>query len=173
MYGFKVKIYQLTDTQQLDPMAFLNQMARENTKIIFLGRRNLLRHALSNYLARENRYHFRVGDTVGLRPIRVEPADLLETMNRRAAYQRSEEAAVRGVLVHRMVYEDDLIDPGSQRRSLRSCCAFLGVRPERVSTDLVRSVTGPVSSYILNYSDVVDALAGTPYEQFLTDPAYD
>lgn len=173
VHGFKVKIYQLKDAQQIAPALFLNEMARMGTKIIFLSRRNVLRQVLSNRIALANRYHFRLGDTVVLEPVRVEPTELLAAIASRDEHRRDEEAAIGSLVVHRMVYENDLISPEAQRRSLESCFGFLGVAPEPVFTDLVRGVTGPLSSHIVNYASVVAALAGTPYEHLLADPAYD
>lgn len=172
VYGFKVKIYQLSETQKLVPAEFLRNLVNVGTKIIFLSRRNLLRHALSNYVARANRYHFRIGERVDVKPVHFEPEELLEVMNRRAEHRRKEEAAVLNLDVHRMVYEDDLIDPVVQQRSLNDCFTFLGVPLQPVFTDLIRGVTGPLSSYFSNYSEVAAALKNTQYEHFLSDPAY-
>lgn len=173
LYGFKVKIYQLTETQRIPPVLFLSTMARMGTRIVFLSRRNVLRQVLSNRLALANRYHFRAGDKPELKPIRVDPTELLEAITRRARYRRDEEEAIGNLPVYRMVYEDDLISPQAQQRSLTSCFAFLGVSDEPISTDLVRGVTGSVSSHIVNYTDVAVALGGTPYKHLLEDPAYD
>ena len=169
VHGFNVKIYQLSDTQHVVPAVFLSALARVGTRILFLSRRNLLRHALSNRLALANRYHFRTGDTVALEPVRIDPPALLAALDKRAEHRRSEEAAIAGLVVHRMVYEDDLIDLEAQRRSLKGCFAFLGVPSEPVVTDLIRGVTGPVSSHIVNYREVAEVLKGTPYEHWLED----
>src|SRR3954469_16063388 len=46
-YGFKVKIYQLTDAQGIaDPGRWLGGMDRRGWSVIWLHRRNLLRHVL-------------------------------------------------------------------------------------------------------------------------------
>jgi len=172
VYGFKVKVYQLSDIQNINPGVFLRQMATAGAKLIFLTRRNLLRHALSNYIARANRYHFRRGEKVELEPIHFEPEELLEVMSRRARHRRNEEAAISGLDAHRMVYEDDLLAAVDQQRSLRCCFEFLGVPPRSVFTDYIRGVTGPLSRRISNYAEVAGALRGTPYEKFLDDSAY-
>ena len=105
-------------------------------------------------------------------PIHIDPSELLEAINRRAAYSRSEEEVVASLIVHRMVYEDDLMIPEACARSLERCFEFLGVPSEPVFTDLVRGVNGHLSSHIVNYDEIAAALKGTPHEQWLDDPAY-
>jgi LPS sulfotransferase NodH len=60
VYGFKVKIYQLTDNQSMRPDTFLQNMAAKSVKILFLSRRNHLRQVISNRLAVANQYHYRI-----------------------------------------------------------------------------------------------------------------
>jgi hypothetical protein len=173
VYGFKVKIYQLSDVQNIDPGEFLRDLATIGTRIIYLSRRNLLRHVLSNCVAREYGYHFRQGDRVHISPMRLEPSALLEMMNKRAKHGRNEAAALGQLAAHRIVYENDLLSQLRQQRCLTECFRFLDVPPQRVDTDLVRGVTGPLPSLITNYDEVVAALRDTEYECFLNDTAYD
>jgi len=52
VYGFHVKIYQLTDDHlMLDPARFLKQLCSSGWIILYLKRNNVLRQAVSNELA--------------------------------------------------------------------------------------------------------------------------
>lgn len=166
VFGFKVKIYQLTDVQGADPARFLLALHDRSYQIIYLYRENLLRHAFSNTFARRRgRYHDTSQDE---RPtIRVDPELLIEVMRRRQAHLESEAAALGDLSHMRLSYERDLLEPTSQQRTARRLYRHLGVAPIEVSPDLVRSVSGPLSERIENYPELVEALTGTPYESFL------
>jgi len=57
-YGFKVKIYQLTDDQKIDPHSFLTQLHNQEWKIIYLKRLNALRQSLSMLIAINLKFPF-------------------------------------------------------------------------------------------------------------------
>ena len=58
VYGFKLLSYQLKDVQQIyDPEKFLLSLYESGYKFIYLTRRNLLAHALSNINARQKKFH--------------------------------------------------------------------------------------------------------------------
>ena len=60
-FGFKVKIYQLVEIQNIkDPREFIMEFYNRGWKIISLKRENLLRHVISFWFAEENKkYHFK------------------------------------------------------------------------------------------------------------------
>ena len=84
-YGFKVKIDQLTQRQKVrDVKAFLTRLHEEGWKIIYLSRRNLLRHALSDVLrvrsGKAHRYRSRDGAQPKVEKIPVDCESLLRGM---------------------------------------------------------------------------------------------
>jgi hypothetical protein len=107
-----------------------------------------------------------------LRPIHLDPAELIAAIARRAEYAKCEELAIGDLAVHRIVYEDDLLNEEAQHRSLQHCFLYLGVAPTLVATDLVRTTSAPLPNYIANFEEIAIALGMTPYAQMLTDQAY-
>lgn len=61
VYGFKLLSYQLRDVQPIgNPARFLRSLYDGGYQFIYLTRRNLLFHALSNLNARQNKFHHRL-----------------------------------------------------------------------------------------------------------------
>ena len=141
-YGFKVKIYQLTEDQKIrDVRGFLTCLRDEGWKILYLSRRNLLRHALSDIVLMQcGRAHRRqpTPGTVVKRPlVRVGRELLLKRMQMRRQWQGEEEEALRGLDVLRVVYDEDLYTPETQQETVRRITNWLGLPHVPVQTTLV------------------------------------
>lgn len=171
VFGFKVKIYQLTWIQDRDPASFLRSLQGRGYRIIHLYRENLLRHAISNlYAEHRGHYHDRA---VGERPsIEVDPDRVTEAMRRRQQHRDDEDRSLAGLEHLRLTYEDDLLVPSRQEDAAVRVFRHLGLEPVEVSTSLARSVTGHLADRITNYDELVRSLADTPYERFLEDVRY-
>lgn len=171
VFGFKVKIYQLTGAQQTDPAEFLRHLRSRSYQIIYIRRNNLLRHAISNEFAEaRSSYHDR---SDGPRPsLTIDPQKLIGVMERRQAHL-DDEAAILADLTHiRVDYESDLLDPRRHQPTADRVFAALGLESVPVGTDLARSVSGSLADRIANYDDLLVALRETEFSRFLTDPAY-
>lgn len=171
VFGFKVKIYQLTDAQNVDPKAFLSDLRDRSYRIIYLRRNNLLRHAISNTFAEARKsYHDR---STGPRPsLTVDPEQILGVMQRRQQHLDNEALVLEGFEYLTLEYEKDLLDPAQHQPTADRVFRFLGIEPVAVETDLSRSVSGSLSDRIANYEELAAALDGTEFSRFLTDPAY-
>jgi hypothetical protein len=170
VFGFHVKIYQLTDVQGIaDPASWLGTMHRRGWRVIALRRRNLVRHVLSNMaITATGTVHDRSGE--GRRdPLRVDPAELVHWVRLREQVGRDEQAALRDVPHLSFIYEDDLTQPAVWEVTTRRAFAHLGVEPMPVSTSLHRRNEGSLAELIANYAEVASALHGTAYEHFLED----
>ncbi|MEM9823740.1 MAG: hypothetical protein AAF985_21830, partial [Bacteroidota bacterium] len=90
-FGFKVKIYQLTLHQHLDPMDFLDRLEQRGYQIIYLRRDNFLEHAISGLSAQQTkRFHLFKGELNEYPPIELSVADLEEALENRRMYQEQE-----------------------------------------------------------------------------------
>ncbi len=171
VFGFKVKIYQLSDTQHVDPAAFLGELVGAGYRIIYLRRNNLLRHAISNSFAEmRGTYH---DHSAGPRPaLTVDPAALIEVMGRRQAHLDREAAVLAPYEYVQVDYEADLLRPECHQPTADRVFRALDLDPVTVATDLSRSVSGDLTQRIANYADLEKALEGTPFSRFLEDPSY-
>ena len=171
-YGYKLKIYHLTETQHMrDAGPFLAQMHAEAWRIIYLTRRNVLRQALSWFVAeRRARYQHRVSDgPMQLERITVDCDAVLRRMEERLQYL-SEEKQVLATLPHiRVVYEDHLLDRERHQATLDMIFGYLGLRSAPVRTDLIKITPPRLSDFVENYADVQRVVAMSGYARFLSD----
>lgn len=166
--GFHVKIYQLTDVQQVaDPGAWLRAVHSRGWRVIALRRENLLRQVLSNMtaLARE-RYHDR-GATDDRQPLHVDPEDLLHWMRVRADAARQEEQALAGLPHVALGYESDLLDPAAWPATAARAFRHLGLEPVPVTSTLRRSNPGRLDELVENWPEVAASVAETEFARFL------
>ena len=168
VFGFHVKIYQLTDVQGVrDPGRWLAGMHRHGWAVVALRRRNLLRHVLSNMaIAASGTVHDRGGSTRA-GGLTVDPAELVHWIGVREGVGAAERRALAGVPHVALTYEDDLQDSDGWAAATGRVFAHLGLEPAPVTSSLRRTLPGPLEELIANYDEVASALRGTPYEQFL------
>ena len=170
VFGFHVKIYQLTDVQGVrDPAAWLRRMHSHGWRLIVLRRRNLLRHVLSNMtITATGTVHDRSGSARAT-GLTVDPGELVYWMRQREQVGAAEAAAVQDLPHLALTYEDDLVDPARWQETAGRVFAHLGLEPAPVRTSLHRRNPGRLADLVANHEEVVAALAGTPYGRFLDE----
>jgi LPS sulfotransferase NodH len=170
-YGFKLLAYQLRNVQRIrDQQAFLKELAARDFKLIYLGRRNLLRWALSNLYARHRAqfHHWRSvdGEPVTKR-MRVDLAELGGWLSG----GEQMEAYISGLLADltylRLVYEDHLEDRTQHQPTVDRVCHYLGLAPARVRTDLAKITPTDLPALVENYQEMVDFVSDAGYGRYL------
>lgn len=156
-YGFKVKIYQLTDAQHVEPGTFLRSMAEAGWHIVHLQRRNVLRQALSSMVAEQrDRYHNVDGSW--LEPVQLDARALLARTRARVGYCEAEAEALRGVEHLSLGYEDDLLSPDMQQATASRVFGFLGLEDVEVTTILQKIGSRSLDRDVANADEVRDVL---------------
>jgi LPS sulfotransferase NodH len=170
VFGFHVKIYQLTDVQGVrDPARWLRDLHTRGWRVVALRRRNLLRHVLSNMaITATGVTHHRTSDA-SRELLTVDPAELLHWMQQRERVGGQEREALDGVPHVALTYEDDLLDADAWPATAAGVFAHLGLDAAPVDTSLRRTNPGRLDQLVANVEEVAAALRGTPYEQFLDD----
>lgn len=170
VYGFKAKIYQLSDVQQADPRLFIRRLHRTGWTIIHIERENLLRHSLSAVLA-EQRQMYKATDDIDLRGRRSKehiPIELLiGEMQQRERYRRQEAAVLQDIPHLHISYEADLADARRQQQSLNRIFEALGVPAVEVHTNLRRINSSVLRDDVSNYDELTQALGHNGYESYL------
>ncbi len=170
VYGFKAKIYQLSDVQETDPALFMRRLHRNGWTIIHIERENLLRHSLSAVLA-EQRQLYQAKDEIDLRGQREKehvPVELLiGEMQQRERFRRQEAAVLQDLPHIPISYEADLADSEKQQRSLNRIFEALGVPSVEVYTNLRRINSKALHDDVANYDELVSALDSNGYEKYL------
>ncbi len=171
IYGFKIKIYQLTKSQNIqDPKEFMHELYREGWKIIYVKRRNFLHREVAALSAKFRRLRFKSkdGPSNGVK-IYINCKDLIEGMQRREIYLEEEEEILKNLPHITIVFEDDLLRAENHQRTLDKILNYLGLSPVPVKTIFLRAASERLSDSIQNYEEVVRAIGQTKYAKFLED----
>jgi hypothetical protein len=167
-YGFKVKIYQLTEAQELSkPGELLRELSDQGWILLHLQRRNVLRQALSSMVAGQRRvYHQSLGSG-GLPPVPIDPAELLRQTAQRLRYCEQEAEALDGLAFEAFVYEDDLLRPECHQATADRAFAYLGIDGVPVKTQLRKIADRPLEEVVANADEVSTAVAASPFADLL------
>ena len=167
-YGCKISVGHLVQLQKLDPQLFLQEMHRRGWRLIHLVRTNVLRVCISSMLAHQRRQWHATRDTpVTPAKVRVDCDELHRQLVLRSETLRTETECLSGLPLHRIVYEQDLMDPSRHQITLDQVFQFLDLPGAEVSASLVRTSPESIREMVDNYEQVVQSLNGTSYEEFL------
>lgn len=166
VYGFHVKIYQLTEQGVDDPGRWMRRLSERGWTVLALRRRNLLRHVLSNMTINATGVtHDRLGRERA--KLVVDAPGLVEWIGKRADVGRQEQEILAEIPHEQFVYEDDLQDSSRWTETSERAFRFLGLDPVPVETTLHRRNPGPLSELIDNYDEVAAAVTAAGYANFL------
>ncbi len=176
-YGFKVKIYQLTKKQKIhNPKQIMSDLHRRGWKIIYLKRRNLFHHAISNIVAeqrkKETLFQAAYIHTVEDGPVKhekthVDCEDIIKRMKCRESFLAEEEMVLRGLPHMQLVYEDNLLKSEDHQNTANRIFGYLGLPPFPVTTRFVKIVPERLENVIDNFDEIVNLLSKTKYAEFL------
>lgn len=176
-YGFETKFFHLTREQVVlrDYLVDLSTMGLSH--VIVLKRKNYLRKMISSAIAQQRQqYHLSAQESSSLTKVRlaVEAAAIDRvTQPLVSHFQRWDESfmaldrALGDVPVLRLTYEEDVCD--NPLIAYGKICDFLGVGVEQAHVGFAKTNPFAVQEMLLNFEQVAEALAGTPYEWMLWD----
>jgi hypothetical protein len=171
-YGFKLLAHHNRVQDTTDPELFLRKFHERGFKIILLERRDRLGQAISSIRGADaRRHHHRKDEGARFKAAHLDPVAVLAALylfEGQATFLRSATADLPAL---RLVYEDDLEQPDQQQRTIQKVCAYLGLPPAAVSTDLVRITPRPLEQQVENYDEVATLIASTRFRDTLpADP---
>lgn len=176
VYGFKLLSYQLPKLQNIeDQSAFLDDMQRDGFAIIYLYRRDLLRHAISNIMARQRGEFHRRADPDGAAKKDKKATIPEDELRRWLDSSRREQDVELGVMDGReatwVCYEDDLERQSAQADTMGRVFSALSVQDEPVASNLVKLTSDQLPSIIENYDELKHVFSDTEYSSFFSDNA--
>ncbi|MBK8050877.1 MAG: hypothetical protein IPK16_29520 [Anaerolineales bacterium] len=161
VFGFKLK----TGAQVVDLGRTLGSLYRRGWRLIYLARRDALQQTFSWCVAQASGRWQSNGD----HPIRDNNGVTLDV----AAFQRDLSACVQdrqhlAALLHRwphlaLVYEDDLQHSDLWPATGARLCAFLGVAPAPLTSQVARTWERPYAEVVTNYAEILAAVAAGPF----------
>ncbi|HSM83799.1 MAG TPA: hypothetical protein VLS96_19070 [Nodosilinea sp.] len=176
-YGFETKFFHLSRAQVAleDYLADLGGLGLSH--VIVLKRKNYLRKMISSAIAQQRQqYHLGAHEASSLTKVSlpVEAAAIdRATQPLVSHFQQWDESfraldrAVGELPVLRLTYEDDVSD--NPQVAYGKICDFLGIEVEQAQVGFAKTNPFAVQEMLLNFEQVAEALAGTPYEWMLWD----
>lgn len=170
VYGFKVKIYQLTEQQQIDPKKFILNLYHQGWKIIHLKRNNILRNEISTMVASLRKQWFATSENpLKNQKITIDCYQLLAGVERREIYQVKEQEILNKLDHITVVYEENLLRAENHQKTCDRIFHYLGLESLPVKTKLLKTTPNQLSDIIENYEEVVEKVSQTKYAKFLSD----
>lgn len=169
-YGCKILSYQIRDVQTRlsHPDDFLRRLHEENGfQILYLRRKNLLRHALSNIRARREQFHRKKGEGNARPALHVDPEHVLDWMCSSEALSTYEDQLLRDVPHLSLTYEAHIRDPSQHQDTIDLICDFLGVETASVESPYEKIAPRSLREGVSNYGELARRLRETPYAQYL------
>ena len=168
-YGFHVKITQLHGWQRIHDIAgFLKDMEEGGWQIIYLSRKNVLRHVVSNIFAEAAGTFHMDGNETRPTSVSLTLKRLEYELRLRIKLGEAERHALKGRRAFELVYERDLLEPERQKDTFAALQEIVGVKGVPLKPRLKKMVLAPLSELLSNYDEVADWLSTRPeYARFL------
>ncbi len=170
-YGCKILSYQIKDVQRPpEPRTdFLRTLHHEHDfRILYLRRKNLLRHALSNIRARRETFHRKKSDP-DAKPtaLSVDPSHVLEWMQNSKALSEYEHSLLEGVPYLSLTYEEHIRHADGHQSTVDLICDFLEIESSPVESSYRKVAPRSLKDRVANYDELSQRLEGTPYAEHL------
>jgi hypothetical protein len=166
-YGFKLLAHQAGLQRPADPAGYIRSFPARGFRLVLLERRDWLMQAISAVRAARTQHHYRQHDQASFTPMRIDPIAVIAALyliEEGVTFLRS---AVADLPHLSLCYEDDLAPPERQQTTVDRVCAYLGVDPAPVSTDLVKLAPPEARRQLENFDELASVLSRTRYARFL------
>ena len=181
-YGFDLKMHQIMalykrhnpirkhHNSTKNSINFVRELYRNDWKIIYLRRENLVKQAISNLVAqKKQRWHYSNEQDKQLNPgaVVLEPDHCLRTLRTIRWMAKLENNALADLSYQEVIYEQDLIDASMHQKTADQVFAYLGLSSAAVRTSLIRTSSAQLSDSVKNFDEIQNTLQGTEYEKYL------
>ena len=152
---FHLKVYHLTEERcrPVNPQQVLRTFNAYGWKIIFLRRRNRIKHVLSDWVRdhrgrshkrddEQERYHLHINCDV-----------FAEMVKGRETFEAMERECLRSLDFHEVVYDDGLENTNQHQSTLDGIFQYLQLPPVPVSTRYRKVNTQTMDDLIINYDE--------------------
>jgi LPS sulfotransferase NodH len=169
IYGFKLKIWQLNHDNFINnPEEFLKKMHKKGWSFIFLKRENLLKLALSTYVAnKENIWEVKKNQNYSVRKIPVEIKSFLNTLRNVERVNQLNTNFFKNIPHLELIYERDLEDEANHQSTLNTVFNYLNIDSCKVKAGYKKKLKAPLYELIENYSEFYDYFTNTNYAGYL------
>ena len=171
-FGFTLTVEHLREVQRIaDPNQFLHDLHRGGCRIVYLNRRDVLRHAIATLKTYSLSCQF--GPEVDIGSCRngkltVDVSELLACL-KYLDHQRVEVSAILHDVPHlELTYEDDLMDPNSYTFTADRLGRYLEIENLSPVGAGIKLVHQQLQDIVENYDEVYEKLSQSEYAYLLT-----
>ena len=166
---FHVKVYQLTRDrkQPIDPAEFLNALYGDGWKIIYLRRKNKVRHAISTVVALNLHRWEKYNDDEVRFSMTIDCNEFVDKVKERISFEEAERDALAKIQYHEVIYEDDLEKSDTQQAAINRILDYISLEHRKVSTRLRKVNTQPLKDIIVNYDEFLARVTSQNRQKFL------
>ena len=166
---FHVKVYQLTRDRKhpIDPAEFLNALCDDGWKIIYLQRKNKVRHAISTIVALNLRRWEKYNDEEEHFSLKIDCNDFIDKVKERFRFEEAERNALANIQHHEVIYEDDLEKSDTHQVTVNRILDYISLEHREAFTRLRKVNTQSLKDLIVNYDEFVTCLASQKWLEFL------
>lgn len=164
-----VKINHLVDDRRrpVDPGRFVRSLVAAGWRVVYLHRRNTVRHVMSNVVAEHRGAPHHFGETDLVHRVRVDMDAFVARVNHRFELTRAERLALQGVDVHEIVYEDHLERAASHQATIDGVADWLALARRPVHTRHRKVVTADLRDVVVAYDEFVDGLTAAGLDAYV------
>ncbi|NBC26848.1 MAG: hypothetical protein GVY08_08300 [Bacteroidetes bacterium] len=166
---FHVKIYQLNRDRRrpVDAAEFMAELYAQGWKVIYLHRRNKVKHALSNFIAKERSSFHKTDDTKEDLEIHIDPESFVKVVNDRDKFVEAEREILKDKHHLEIVYEEDLKKSENHQATVDKIMDYLGLERREVQTDYKKVIKAPPEYLVVNYDELVERIKGNGWSNYL------
>lgn len=171
VYGFNVSVEQLRQVQQMaNPNQFFQDLHRGGTRVIYLNRRDMLRHAIATLKTYSVNTRFDSPEPASNQgKFTVDVSELLACL-KYLDNQRVEASAILHEIPHlSLTYEDDLMDPNNHLETAERLSEFLEIPEIKPVGNTLKLVHQQLADIVSNYDEIDEGLATSEYAYLLTN----
>ncbi|MBE9063897.1 hypothetical protein [cf. Phormidesmis sp. LEGE 11477] len=182
VYGFNLRVEHLRQAQTMsNPNQFLQDLHRGGCRVIYLQRRDVLRHAIATLKADSVQSSYSPSNSPSKKPSSSSPSSRAYSSRRiairtqallgrleRIDTQRTDVQAILSGIPHlSLTYEDDLIDPNVYPTTAHRLSEFLEIVPLQPAGSPVKLVHQDIADLVTNYDELSQALKRSDYAYLL------
>ncbi len=170
---FHLKIYHLTrdrirrGKKPIHPRAFMKKLHEDGWKIIYLKRKNTVRHMFSNFIVGHRRRYDKSDDAEEDIKIQVDMELFEASVEQALDHEREEMQALVGLEYHQLIYEEDLENGDNHQKTVGKILDFFSLKERKAKTVSKRINKKSLEEQILNYEAFYDLLERKGWLKYL------
>ena len=157
----------------VDPALFLETLYKNGWKIIYLRRRNKVKHTLSVYFARNrsSRYLLNAWHKFDDRPeelnISIDCEKFKRTTEKIIDHGANEQKALANIKYHEVIYEEDLEKAQSHQKTIDRILDYLSLEPRKAFTKHRKVNNQSPKELVSNYEEFAECMSSSGWGNFL------